>query len=122
MKGFLKLTRFPYSATNESSVNETERNCALMDSEVIARIAQMREASTNINAGASKIKDAVDQTNKEVSALGPDRYMSPGADSFRANYARLTPRLEEAYQQLIAFQKRLSEAADEIEAAAGSTS
>ena len=93
-----------------------------MDSEVIARIAQMREASTNINAGASKIKDAVDQTNKEVSALGPDRYMSPGADSFRANYARLPPRLEEAYQQLIAFQKRLSEAADEIEAAAGSTS
>ena len=61
----------------------------------------MRDASTNINSGASKIKDAVDQTNKEVSALGPDRYMSPGADTFRANYARLTPRLEEAYQQLI---------------------
>jgi uncharacterized protein YukE len=93
-----------------------------MDNEVVARITQMRDASTNINSGASKIKDAVDQTNKEVSALGPDRYMSPGADTFRANYARLTPRLEEAYQQLIEFQKRLSDAADEIEAAAGSIS
>ena len=92
-----------------------------MDNEVIARITQMREAASNINSGANKIKDAVDQTNKEVMALGPDRYMSPGADSFRANYARLTPRLEEAYQQLLAFQRRLSEAADEIEAAANST-
>ena len=93
-----------------------------MDSEVVARIAQMRDAASRINSGASKIKDAVDQTNKEVTALGPDRYMSPGADSFRANYARLTPRLEEAYQQLLAFQKRLGNAADEIEAAAGSIS
>lgn len=93
-----------------------------MDNEVIARIAQMRDASSSINAGANKIKDAVDQTNKEVSALGPDRYMSPGADTFRTNYARLTPRLEESYQQLIAFQKRLSDAADEIEAAANSMS
>jgi uncharacterized protein YukE len=93
-----------------------------MDSEVIARITQMRDAATNINSGASKIKDAVDQTNKEVSALGPDRYMSPGADSFRANYARLTPKLEEAYQNLIDFQKRLSDASDEIESAAGTIS
>jgi uncharacterized protein YukE len=91
-----------------------------MDSEVIARITQMRDAASSINTGATKIKDAVDQTNKEVAALGPDRYMSPGADSFRANYARLTPRLEEAYQNLIDFQKRLSDAADEIENAAGS--
>jgi uncharacterized protein YukE len=92
-----------------------------MDNEVVARITQMRDASTNINSGAAKIKDAVDQTNKEVSALGPDRYMSPGADTFRANYSRLTPRLEEAYQQLIEFQKRLSDASDEIETAAGSS-
>lgn len=91
-----------------------------MNNEVIARLTQMRDASNNINSGANKIKDAVEQTNKEVTALGPDRYMSPGADSFRTNYARLTPKLEEAFQQLLAFQKRLSDAADEIENAAGS--
>ena len=92
-----------------------------MDNQVHARIAQMRDSAANIKAGAMKIEGAVAQTDKEISALGPDVYQSPGAESFRANYARLTPVLLDAAKQLNDFQQRLAVAADEIEHAAGST-
>jgi uncharacterized protein YukE len=92
-----------------------------MDDGVQARITQMQDAASNIKAGATKIKDAIEQTNKEIAALGPDRYVSPGAETFRASYARLTPQLMEAYDQLMQFQQRLTDAATEIQHAAGGT-
>ena len=89
-----------------------------MDNEVIARIDQMRESATNIGNSATKIRDSVQQTDNEVKALGEDRYMSPGATAFRTQYFRLTPRLNQAAEELLKFQAKLVEASDEIERAA----
>lgn len=93
-----------------------------MDDSVIARIDQMRESANNIGNSANKIRDAVQSTDNEVRALGEDRYMSPGATAFRTQYFRLTPRLNQAAEELLKFQAKLIEAADEIQRAAGSLS
>ena len=87
--------------------------------EVGARLDQMEEVAENIGNSATKIQSAIDQTDQEVSALSEDRYMSPGATEFRAQYARLTPRLREAATELIKFQEKLNEAAIDIRRAAG---
>jgi WXG100 family type VII secretion target len=91
-----------------------------MDNEVIARLDQMEEAASNIGNSASKIDGAISQADQQVSALSPDRYMSPGAEAFRASYSRLTPRLKEAATELQKFQARLAEAAQELRDAAQS--
>lgn len=89
---------------------------------VHARIEQMRQTARNILTSAVAINDAITKTDAEANALGPDVYSSPGADQFRENYQRLTPRLRQAYDDLTRFQKQLQDAADEIEIASGTTS
>jgi uncharacterized protein YukE len=85
-----------------------------MQNELSARLDQMLESAESIGSSATKIREAVQQTDSEVRALGEDRYVSPGATAFRAQYFRLTPRLNQAADELLKFQNKLIEAEDEI--------
>lgn len=86
--------------------------------ELVARIGQMRDAANTIGTSADRINEAVDAVDAEVRALGPERFASTAADSFRAEYNRITPQLREAHESLLQFRDKLLESADEIEAAA----
>lgn len=86
--------------------------------ELGATISQMRDAANTIANSASRVQDAVNAADNEVKSLGPDRFMSEAAEAFRQTYNRLTPQLKEAYENLVVFQKKLLEAADDIENAA----
>lgn len=86
--------------------------------EIYAKITQMREAAVNIGRGAAHIQDCMESVEREVVALGADRFMSVGAEAFRAEYNRLKPKLNEAFEQLLAFQEKLNISADDIESAA----
>ncbi len=89
-----------------------------MDSgEIYARITQMREAATTIGRSAARVHDCIEAVDNEIRAISPDRFMSPGAEVFRAEYNRLTPRLREAFENLLHFQDKLNASADDIEAA-----
>lgn len=85
--------------------------------EVFAKITQMREAAANIRRSASQIDSCLQSIDREVRALGSDRFMSIGAEAFRAEYHRLTPRLHEAFDLLHRFQDKLQTSADDIEMA-----
>lgn len=85
--------------------------------EIYAKITQMREASATIGRSATNVRECIEAIDKEVWALGADRFMSAGAESFRAEYMRLKPRLAEAFEQLAMFQDKLNTSADDIEAA-----
>lgn len=89
--------------------------------ELIARITEMREAADAIGGSAQRINDAVDAVDAQVKALGPDRFASTAAKSFRTEYNRMTPRLKQAYEDLMLFKQKLIESADEIEAASRPT-
>ena len=92
-----------------------------MDSgELYARITQMRESATTIGRSAARVRDCIETVDVEIRALGSDRFMSIGAEAFRAEYNRLTPRLREAFDNLLRFQDKLTIAADDIEAASRS--
>jgi WXG100 family type VII secretion target len=86
-----------------------------------ARISQMRDVSASIARSAGRVNDAIEAAESEIRAVGADRYSSPAADEFRREYQRLTPRLREAYHQLLSFQDKLNRSADEIEAASRPT-
>lgn len=88
--------------------------------EIYIRIEQMREAATAIGRSSSTIQDAIDAVDREVRALGADRFMSIGAEAFRAEYNRVTPQLRESFEQLRQFQEKLNVSADDIELAAKS--
>ena len=93
--------------------------------EIYAKITQMRDAATTLNQCSSEISRAIDSVDSEVRALSSDRFMSVGAEMFRAEYTKLTPRLKEAFDLLADFQAKLNASADDIELAArsmGSTS
>jgi WXG100 family type VII secretion target len=85
--------------------------------DVEARITQMREAATNIGSSATTVNNCIEDVDKEVNALGPDRFISDAADVFRGAYSRLTPKLRDAYHDLEAFRKKLNDSADDIEVA-----
>lgn len=89
--------------------------------ELYARIAQMRDAAVTLHKSASRIHEAIQAVDGEVRLLGSDRFASVGADAFRAEYYRLTPRLKESFDLLSAFHDKLSAAADDIEVAARTT-
>lgn len=89
--------------------------------EVSAAISQMRDSAVTIGNSATRVNDAIEATDTEVKALGPDRFASDAAEAFRAVYSRLTPQLKDAYQGLMAFQKKLNDAADDVETASRST-
>jgi WXG100 family type VII secretion target len=86
--------------------------------ELVARIGQMRDAANTIGSSADRINESVDAVDAEIRALGPERFASTAADSFRAEYNRITPQLREAHESLLQFKDKLLESADEIEAAA----
>lgn len=94
----------------------------MSNGEIFAKIVQMREAASNISRCASNIESGLQSVDREVRALGSDRFMSIGAESFRAEYNRLTPRLEEAFRVLHQFRDKLQTSADDIEMAARSNS
>jgi uncharacterized protein YukE len=89
--------------------------------ELVARITEMRDAADAIGGSAQRINDAVDAVDAQVKALGPDRFASTAAESFRTEYNRVTPRLKQAYEDLMLFKQKLIESADEIEAASRPT-
>lgn len=86
--------------------------------EIFAKITQMREASASLGRSASNIDSGLQAVDREIRALGADRFMSIGAESFRAEYNRLTPRLHDAFELLHRFQDKLQTSADDIEMAA----
>jgi len=88
--------------------------------ELYAKITQMREAATTLNRSAARIQECIEAIDTEVRAIGPDRFMSIGAETFRAEYYRLTPKLREAVDKLSGFQEKLTTSADDIEIAARS--
>lgn len=90
--------------------------------ELYAKISQMRTAATTLGRSAATITDCIDAIDREVQALSSDRFMSVGAETFRLEYNRATPRLRDAFEQLIAFQDKLNTSADDIEAASRSGS
>lgn len=86
--------------------------------EVLAKITQMRDVASRIGSCAAQIDESLEAVEREVRALGSDRFMSIGAEAFRAEYNRLTPRLRSAFELLRQFQDRLQTSADDIELAA----
>lgn len=93
-----------------------------MSGELEAKISEMRDAANTIRTSAGSINDSINAVDNEVRALGPDRFMGSAAEAFRDQYQRLTPRLREAYDNLMQFQEKLLLSADEIEAASRPTS
>jgi WXG100 family type VII secretion target len=89
-----------------------------VDGEIYARIAQMREAAATIQRSATRIDGSLNAVDREIRALGTDRFMSLGAEAFRAEYNRLTPRLRDAFDLLTRFHQQLATSADDIEIAA----
>jgi uncharacterized protein YukE len=88
--------------------------------EIYAKITQMRDAATALNQCSAEINRCIDSVEGEVRALSSDRFMSVGAEMFRAEYYKLTPRLKEAFDLLADFQAKLNASADDIELAARS--
>ncbi len=90
--------------------------------ELYAKISQMRTAASTLGRSAATISDSIDAIDREVQALSSDRFMSVGAETFRVEYNRATPKLRDAFEQLIAFQDKMNTSADDIEAASRSGS
>ncbi|MDQ7024080.1 MAG: WXG100 family type VII secretion target [Anaerolineae bacterium] len=92
-----------------------------MDGELRAKTSQMRDAAQTIQNSAQRISDSIESVDAEIRALSVDRFTSIAAEEFRARYMRLTPRLKDAAKNLVQFQQRLSDAANEIELASRPT-
>lgn len=88
--------------------------------EIYAKITQMRSTATVLGRSSTTIMDSIEAIDREVRALSSDRFMSVGAETFRVEYNRATPKLRDAFEQLIAFQDKLNTSADDIEAASRS--
>jgi uncharacterized protein YukE len=88
--------------------------------ELHARLAQMREAATTLRQSASRVGQSIEAVEDEIRWLGAERFTSSGADVFRLEYQRLTPKLKESFDLLSGFHSKLNEAADDIEAASRS--
>ncbi|GEM_PF-4606889 len=88
---------------------------------VSARIAQMRDAASAIEASARRVGDAIAAAEAEINGIGRERFISEGATAFYQTFDRMTPELRDASTYLLRFQEKLRLAADEIEAAARAT-
>ncbi|MDZ4764653.1 MAG: hypothetical protein SGI73_08875 [Chloroflexota bacterium] len=86
--------------------------------EIYAKLHQLREAAGIIRRSTDQINRSIEAIDSEVRTLSSDRFMSVGAEVFRAEYARLTPRLQETFELLGAFHDKLIASADDIEVAA----
>ena len=92
-----------------------------MDGELRAKTSQMRDAAQTIQDSAKRITDCIESVDAEIRSLSVDRFTSIAAEDFRAKYMRLTPRLKDAAKNLMAFQQKLNDAAEEIELASRPT-
>jgi WXG100 family type VII secretion target len=92
-----------------------------MDGELRAKTNQMRDAAQTIHNSAQRINECIEAVDSEIRSLSIDRFTSVAAEEFRARYMRLTPRLRDASKNLMLFQQKLSDAADEIELASRPT-
>jgi WXG100 family type VII secretion target len=88
-----------------------------MSGELRAKTSQMRDAAQTIQNSAQRINDCIESVDAEIRSLSVDRFTSMAAEEFRARYMRLTPRLQDAAKNLMQFQQRLNDAANEIELA-----
>ncbi|GAB1421018.1 hypothetical protein MASR2M15_11500 [Anaerolineales bacterium] len=86
--------------------------------EILVRISAIRDSANRIGRSAALIRDHVDAVDIEIQALSADRFMSIGAEAFRIEYQRATPKLKLSFEQLLDFEKKLNTAADDIELAA----
>ncbi len=86
--------------------------------EIYAKLHQLREAASGLRQSTEQINRSIEAIDAEVRALSSDRFMSVGAEVFRAEYARLTPRLQETFALSGAFHDKLNASADDIEVAA----
>lgn len=89
--------------------------------EIHAKLYQLREAAGLIRRSTEQINRSIEVVDGEIHALSSDRFMSIGAEVFRTEYARLTPRLRETFELLGAFHDKLNASADDIEVAARTT-
>jgi len=92
-----------------------------MDGELRAKTNQMRDAAQTIQSSAQRITDCIENVDAEIRSLSIDRFTSIAAEEFRARYQRLTPNLRDAAKNLILFQQKLNDAANEIELASRPT-
>ena len=88
-----------------------------MNGELRAKTSQMRDAAQTIQTSAQRIDESIEAVDAEIRSLSVDRFTSMAAEEFRARYMRLTPRLRDAAKNLMQFQQRLNDAANEIELA-----
>jgi WXG100 family type VII secretion target len=88
--------------------------------ELLAKVAQMRDAADTIGRSVSHIDQCLDSIDIEIRALSADRFMSIGAETFRGEYNRLMPRMRETFELLRTFKENLANSADDIELAARS--
>ena len=89
--------------------------------ELRAKTNQMRDAAQTIQNSAQRINDCIESVDAEIRSLSVDRFTSVAAEDFRARYQRLTPRLRDAAKNLMHFQRKLNDAANEIELASRPT-
>lgn len=88
--------------------------------ELFAKIAQMRDAADRIGRSVSHVDQCLDNIDVEIRALGSDRFMSIGAETFRSEYNRVMPRMRETFDLLRTFRESLNNSANDIETAARS--
>lgn len=93
----------------------------MIDNEVHVRLSELRTAAENLNAAADKIDAAVTTTNDLVETLMARGFVSPAASAFHTRFLGKVTWMDEWPVHVREFAIRLTEAADEIEAAVGST-
>ena len=67
--------------------------------EIYAKITQMRSTASILGRSSATIMDSIDALDREVRALSADRFMSVGAETFRVEYNRATPKLRDAFER-----------------------
>lgn len=92
-----------------------------MDGELSAKTSQMRDAAQTIQNSTQRIRECIESVDMEIRSLSVDRFTSVAAEEFRAKYHRLTPRLRDATKDLMLFQQKLVDAANDIEMASRPT-
>lgn len=88
---------------------------------VIANIIQMDESVIKLREAASNVEGATAAVERENSYLTQDRYQSPAAEVYRANYANATTKLLSTKDNLYTFAKNLQTSREMIAQAAGVT-
>ena len=84
-----------------------------------AALDQMAQTSLTINSSRDRIAQALSTVDEHVQALGPERYQSSAADTFRADYTRSSDVLRDFQPSLSSVSRELDSAGHDIAQAAG---